>query len=608
MENIRNIAVIAHVDHGKTTLIDALLKQTHTFRDNQREMQQKLILDSNELEKERGITILAKNCEVTYKSTRINIIDTPGHADFSGEVERTLGMADGALLIIDAKEGPMPQTRFVLRKALELKLQIIVLINKIDKPHADLEKTKKRIDDLFLELATEDSQLYFPTLYAIARDGKVYTTMPTDFDKPANTFPLLDAILEHISPPHNDANGPFKLVVTNLEYDNHLGRIIIGKIHSGRISKNDPVILTVDPNKTYTVARLFQWKGLGREDISSADAGNIVAIAGIHEVQIGQTLSAPTDLTTLPALSISEPTLHISISPNTSPLSGQEGEFTSSRQLEDRLMRELEHNLSLRVEKKEGFFKVSGRGELHLSILLETMRREGYEMEVGKPQVILKEIDGIRCEPLEEVSIIIPHEYQGVITQELGKRLSRPHRIEPISETEMELIFHIPSRITIGLRSLLLTLTRGTVMYNSQLIGWEKLGKQLPRLRRGAMIATKPGDAVAYGINAAQERGITFVEPGTRVYEGMIVGLSAKEDDMEINICKNKQLTNMRAAGSDDIIQLTPATIYSLEEALDFLEDDELLEITPKSLRLRKRYLTDIERRRHRRSPVELDS
>lgn len=605
MANIRNVAVIAHVDHGKTTLIDGLLKQTHTFRDNQKEMQQDLIMDSNDIERERGITILAKNCEITYKDTRINIIDTPGHADFSGEVERTLGMADGALLIIDAKEGPMPQTRFVLRKALELKLRLIVVINKIDKPHADFEKTKNRIDDLFLELATDESQLQFPILYAIARDGKVFDRMPDDTNVTADMMPLLDTILTEIPAPQNDPTHHFKLVVTNLEYDNHLGRIIIGKIHSGIVSKNDPVILTANSTKTYTVTKLFQWKGLTREEIETASAGNIVAIAGISDVQIGQTLSTPKDTETLPALSISEPTLHISIGPNTSPFTGLEGEFTSSRQLEERLMRELEHNLSLRVEKKEGYFKVSGRGELHLSILLETMRREGYEMEVGKPQVIIKEIDGVKSEPMEEVSIIVPNEYQGIITQELGKRLSRPQRIEPISEAEVEFIFHVPSRITLGLRSLLLTLTRGTVVYNSQVIGWEKQGKALPRMRRGAMIATKAGDALAYGINGAQERGITFVEPGTKIYEGMVVGLSAKEDDMEINICKGKQLTNMRAAAADATIQLTPATIYSLEEALDFLEDDELLEITPKSLRLRKRYLSDIERRRHRRSPSQ---
>ncbi|MCA9398058.1 GTP-binding protein, partial [candidate division WWE3 bacterium] len=421
-QDIRNVAVIAHVDHGKTTLIDALLKQTHTFRDNQKEMEQAQILDSNDLERERGITILAKNCEINYNGTRINIIDTPGHADFSGEVDRTLGMADGALLIIDAQEGPMPQTRFVLRKALELGLKIIVVINKIDKPNANISRTLSKIDDLFLELVTDEEDLHFPILYAVARDGKVFTEMPTDFGSNADTMPLLDTILSYIPSPTVVESDVFKLPVTSIEYDNHLGRIVIGKIHSGVVHQGDRVILTNNPNETFEITKVFEWEGLGKKEVKQAVSGNIVAIAGLSSAEIGQTVSDPSDTESLPTPEIGEPTLHLKIAPNSSPFAGNEGEFTSSRYLDNRLQRELETNLSLQVEKVDGGFKVSGRGELHLSILLETMRREGFEMEVGKPQVIIKKIDGVDHEPIEEVSVIIPSDYQGVVTSEFGKR------------------------------------------------------------------------------------------------------------------------------------------------------------------------------------------
>ena len=601
MKNIRNIAVIAHVDHGKTTLIDALLKQTNIFRDNQEEMHQEQILDSNDLEKERGITILAKNCAIEYQDTHINIIDTPGHADFSGEVERTLGMADGALLIVDAQEGPMPQTRFVLKKALELNLKLIVVINKIDKTNANLEKTESKIDDLFLELATEEDQLHFPKLYAIARDGKVFKTGKPDLNDEANTSLLLETIIEHVPAPSSNVDGPFKMAITSLDYDNHLGRIIIGKINQGKISAGERIIITTNPNKSFKVEKLMIWEGLGRKETNTAQAGQIIAIAGVNEAQIGLTLSDPSDTTSLPNLSISEPTLHLTLAPNTSPFAGKEGDYTTSRQLEERLDRELESNVSLRVDKQAGSFKISGRGELHLSILLETMRREGYEMEVSKPEVITKKIDGELQEPVEEVTIIVPNEFQGVINQELGKRYGQMVRFEPISDTETEFVYTIPSRATLGLRSILLTQTKGTVIFNSQVVGWEPIGKPIPKLRKGVLIAAQSGEALAYGLQGAEGRGITFIKPGTKVYEGMIIGLNAKDEDLEINVCKGKKLTNMRSKSSDGVIQLTPPTEYSLEQSLDFLEDEELLEITPQSLRLRKKHLSEIERRRKSR-------
>lgn len=602
MAQIRNIAVIAHVDHGKTTLVDALLKQTHVFRDNQREMSQDRILDSNDLERERGITILAKNCAISYKDTKINIIDTPGHADFSGEVERTLSMADGALLIVDAQEGPMPQSRFVLKKALELNLKLIVVINKIDKKFARTNQVEDKISDLFLELATDESQLEFPILYAIAREGKVFDQLPSHIEQTANVFPLLDTILETIPAPDNAVDAPFKMVVSSLDYDSHLGKLIIGKIHQGQISKNQIVVTSDDPQKKWLVDRIMLSKGLGKVETDTATAGDIVTLSGIRQVTIGQTVADPIDSTPLDSIDISEPTLHMNLGPNTSPFSGQEGEFTTSRQIEERLNKELETNLSLRVEKlSSGQFKLSGRGELHLSILLENMRREGYEMEVSKPEVITRDIDGIKQEPVEEASIIVPQEFVGTINQELGKRHGEMIKMEPISEQEVEFIYHIPTRALIGLRSLLLTLTKGTIVFSSQFLGYQPIGEALPQLRKGVLIAAQTGEVLAYGLNAAQGRGETFINPGTKVYEGMIIGLNAKTEDIEINVCKGKQLTNMRSKSSDGIIQLTPATEMSLEQSLDFLENDELLEITPQSLRLRKKYLTEIERRRQRR-------
>jgi GTP-binding protein len=602
MQNIRNIAVIAHVDHGKTTLIDAFIKQSHIFRDNEEEMSETCLLDSNELERERGITILAKNISVTYKGTKINIIDTPGHADFSGEVERTLGMADGALLIVDAQEGPMPQTRFVLKKAFELNLKVIVVINKIDKPNANIQATENKIGNLFLELATRDDQLEYPVLYAVGKAGKVFITPPADFNQPGNVIPLLDEVIKYIPAPTNEEEGTFKMLVSSLDYNSHLGRILVGKIFSGIIKPGQKVTVIGDDGvKGGQIDKVYVSTGLSRCEVAEAKAGDIVALTGISEVKIGQTLSTSGDNEALPSAQISEPTLHVTVGPNTSPLCGREGEFTTARQIEARLAHELETNLSLKLEKLEnGKYQVSGRGELHLAVLLETLRREGYEVEVGKPEVIYKTINGQKCEPMEEVNIVAPQEYMGTITQELGKRLGRIKHMEPINDQEMEFVYIMPTRTILGLRSLLLTATKGTVIFNSQFVDFEPVGPFLPKMRKGALIASDSGEALSYGLQAAQERGVTFVESGEMIYEGQIVGMNQKDEDIEINAAKGKHLTNMRSKSSDGVIQLTPAIKYSLEQCLDFLESDELLEITPKSLRLRKKYLTSIERRRHR--------
>jgi GTP-binding protein len=594
-DSIRNIAVIAHVDHGKTTLVDAMLKQTHVFRDNQAEMQQEQILDSNTLERERGITILAKNCAVFFGNTKINIIDTPGHADFSGEVERTLSMADGALLIVDAQEGPMPQTRYVLKKALQQKLKIIVVVNKIDKQFARVAHVIGKIETLFLELAQDESALDFGLLFAVGRNGHVFAELPETYDPDckADVKPLLEKIVELIPAPKVDSGNSFKMLVSSLDYNPHLGRIAVGKIAQGELRQGQQLIITQRPGKTFGASKIMVSDGLGRVEVATATTGDIIAIPGISEVMIGQTISDPKDTVPYPIQEISEPTLHMTIGANTSPFAGREGTFVTSRQIEERIGRELESNLSLRVTKLDsGQFKLSGRGELHLSVLLETMRREGYEMEVGKPEVIVKDIDGVKMEPVEEVDVVVPNEYVGVINQEMGKRFGVLSSMEPISEQETEFVYRMPTRALIGLRSLLLTLTKGTVLFSSQIDGYEPVGRELPNLRSGVIISSHDGEALGYGLAAAQERGITFVEAGAPVYVGMIVGQTPKEDDLRMNVTKGKHLTNMRSKSSDGVLQLTPATIMSLEQAIDFLESDELLEITPKNLRLRKKNLS----------------
>jgi len=602
-KNLRNIAIIAHVDHGKTTLVDALLKQTHTFRDNQEEMGKTCLLDSNDLERERGITILAKNTSVDYQGVKINIIDTPGHADFSGEVERTLNMADGAILIVDAQEGPMPQTRFVLKKALEQKLKIIVVINKIDKQFANIPQTIERINDLFLDLATDESQLEFPILYAVGRDGKVYQTPPTTDQSEGDVTPLLDYIIKYIPSPQADINLPFKMLISALDYNPHLGKICIGKISQGQIKLKQKFVLSNRPHHSFSVDSIMLFHGLSRQSVEEASAGDIVALSGLPEVNIGETVTDPVDLNPLPSIKLSDPTLHLTIGPNTSPFSGQDGQFSTAKQLESRLEKELETNLSLKLKKLEnGRFQISGRGELHLAILLESLRREGYEFEVAKPQVITKLIDNLKQEPVEEINLIVPQIYLGTINKELGQRQAHLLQMSPLSSGDIEFIYHLSTRNLLGLRSLLLTATKGTIIMNSQVIEYQPFANPLPKLRRGVLIAAETGQALAYGLQNAQGRGQTFIDAGIPVYEGMIIGQNSRDEDLQINVTKGKKLTNMRSKASDGIIKLEPPIKFSLEQALDFLEDDELLEITPLNLRLRKKYLTDIERRRQRRS------
>ncbi len=603
MKKIRNIAVIAHVDHGKTTLIDALLKQTNTFRDNQKEMAISRILDSNDQERERGITITAKNCAIDFAGTRINIIDTPGHVDFSSEVERTLGMADGALLIIDAQEGPMPQTRFVLRKALELGLKIIVLINKIDKQYAQVPLVIEKTESLFLDLAQEESQLDFPILYSIGRDGQVFESLPDDFSGPADVSPLLKKIIDFIPAPKNQDDLPFKMLVSSFEHDDHLGRILIGRIHQGKISQGQKITLIQKENSLFTLEKIFVAQGLSKKEVADVASGDIVFLAGVAEAKISDTIAAIGQNEPLPAMEISEPTLHITIQPNKSPFSGQEGDFSTANQLEERLNKETKTNLGLQVSKAgNGKFRVAGKGELHLTVFLEELRRDGYELEVEKPEVIIKEVDGVKMEPVEELNIIVPTEYVGVVNQELGRRYAVLINTTPISEKETEFVYHLPTRALIGLRSLLVTQTKGTVIFNSQMIDYQPLGKSIKKLRSGALVAAQSGKALSYGLNAAQGRGITFIGPGTQVYKGMIIGKNSKEADIEINVCKGKKLTNMRSKSSDGIIQLVPPTPVTLEMGLDFLEHDELMEITPQSVRLRKKAVSKQEKRRFRQN------
>ncbi len=649
-QKIRNVAIIAHVDHGKTTLVDGLLKQSNTFRDNQAEMSQTLIMDSMDQEHERGITITAKQTAVFYKDYKINIIDTPGHADFSGEVERTLNMADGVILVVDAQEGPMPQTKFVLQKALSLKLKPIVIINKIDKPAARIPEVESEIADLFLELASDESQLNYPIYYAIARDGKAGKT--TDLDDDLHV--IFDAIIDEIPAPKIDevSDKGAQLLVAALAADSYLGKYAIGKIFRGSLKKGekvtighvtlpiaddsqsasseafggsaenerrDPATAGVadasdkkqlsyypgDERITWTNAkidRIFTYKGLGREEVDSASAGDIVAISGITQASIGDTIATGDQPEALPTIELEAPTLSIYIGPNTSPLKGQEGEFTTSRQIADRLKQELETNIALRIVPEGLGYKVSGRGELHLSVLIETMRREGYELETGRPEVIYKEIDGQKYEPVEELTLEVGPEFVGAVSQELGVRRADLVSQELISSGSTRFKYKITTAALIGLRNNLLTATKGTVIMSSLPAGYRPVEGRYKPERNGALISFEAGTSTAYALDAAQARGILFIPPGVPVYQGMIVGLSNKKDDLDINICKEKQLTNMRTHASDGAIQLTPYTQYSLEQCIDFLLDDELLEVTPKSLRLRKRQLDPIKRKRENRS------
>lgn len=601
IDKIRNVAIIAHVDHGKTTLVDGLLKQSHTFRDNQAEMSQTLIMDSMDQEHERGITITAKQTSVFYKDYKINIIDTPGHADFSGEVERTLNMADGVILVVDAQEGPMPQTKFVLQKALAMHLKPVVIINKIDKPAARIDEVESEIADLFLELASDESQLNYPVYYAVARDGKAGKT--TDLDDDLRV--IFDAIINDIPAPKIDvdASKGAQLLVAALAADNYLGKYAIGKIFRGSLKKGENVkVLQGETSSNAKIDRIFVYRGLGKEEVESASAGDIVAISGIAQANIGDTVATGENPEALPTIELEPPTLSIYIGPNTSPLKGQEGEFTTSRQIAERLERELETNIALKIVPDGLGYKVSGRGELHLSVLIETMRREGYELETGRPEVVYKEINGQKCEPVEELTIEVEPEFVGAVSQELGVRKSELKSQELTSSGSTRFVYEITTAALIGLRNNLLTATKGTAIMSSLPSGYRPVeGKYKPE-RNGALIAHEAGTSTAYALDAAQARGILFIPPGVPVYQGMIVGLSNKKDDLDINICKEKQLTNMRTHSSDGAIQLTPYTQYSLEQCIDFLLDDELLEVTPKSLRLRKRELDPVKRKRAARA------
>lgn len=604
--HIRNIAIIAHVDHGKTTMVDGLLKQSNTFRDNQAEMSQDLIMDSGDQEHERGITITAKQTSIYHGDYKINIIDTPGHADFSGEVERTLNMADGVLLVVDAQEGPMPQTKFVLSKALELGLKPVVVINKIDKPSRRIDEVIDEVSDLFLELAVDDSQLQYPVYYAIGRDGKAWKNLPDNPSEHADLTPIFDAIINDIPAPTVEADKPFQLLVTSLQYDSFLGKYAIGRVSRGEIKRAQQVALIKRDGTVINakVDKIFGYRGLNREEAEMAYAGDIVALTGIADAHIGETITDKDTPEALPVIDIEAPTLSMYLGPNTSPMKGKEAEFNTSRQIGDRLKKELETNVSLRVRDEGIGFIVSGRGELHLSVLIETLRRENFEFEVGRPQVVTIEEDGETKEPIEELLIEVSPEFLGAVSQELGVRRAELTKQEQTSSGTSRSTYILPTRAMIGLRNLLLTATKGTVIMNSLPHGYQPLGPKLQKMRNGALVATEAGTTTAYALDLAGARGELYVGPGTTVYQGMIVGLYNRQGDLDINVCRGKQLTNMRSSSSDGTVQLTPFTDLSLEQSIDFIEDDELLEVTPKSLRLRKRYLDPNDRKRAAKQTV----
>jgi len=598
--DIRNVAIIAHVDHGKTTLVDGLLKQSHIFRENQQ--MGELIMDSQDQERERGITILAKNTAIIYRGTKINIIDTPGHADFGGEVERVLNMADGCILLIDAVEGPMPQTRFVLQKAMELDLQPIVVINKIDRRDARIEQVLEWTNDLFLELATSEKHLDFPVLYAIGRDG---VAMYHPDDERINLEPLFETIVNTIPAPQVDVDAPLQMLVAALDYDDYKGKYAIGRIVRGRLAPNTFVARI---NRDGVASRqkinlVLTYKGLQRGEVSEALAGDIVALTGIADANIGETIADVDFPEALPAIAITEPTLKMTFGVNSSPFAGREGKYPTSRQLRARLYRELETNVSLRVEdgNSPDEFVVSGRGELHLSVLIESMRREGYEFQVSRPEVITRTDDNDKVlEPIEHLVIDTKDDFIGVLTETLASRKAQLANMTSDGLGNVRLEYTIPTRGLIGFRNSFLTLTKGNGAMSSMLIGFEPWLGKIGSTRMGALIASEMGPALTYGLSNAQQRGDTFIEPGTAVYEGMIIGLNSRTDDLVVNVCKEKQKTNVRSSTSDISIRLTPPILLSLEQSLDFINNDELVEVTPQNIRLRKRYLTQHERARAR--------
>lgn len=595
-EDVRNIAIIAHVDHGKTTLVDHMLRQTGTFRQNQQVVTR--VMDSIDLERERGITIMAKNTSVHYKGFKINIVDTPGHADFGGEVERTLTMVDGVLLLVDAAEGPLPGTKFVLKKSLDLDLKPIVVINKIDRKDARAHQVLDEVFELFLSLGANDKQLDFPTIYCIAKQGIAKRELDQES---SNLEPLFEAIIASVPPPPGDTAAPFQMLVTTIDYNDYLGRLGIGRIHRGTIRLGGPmkVIHRDGVVDNARVTKIYTFEGLHRVETEEAGAGDVIAIAGMEDVDIGETIADESDPTPLPFVAIEEPTLSMLFIVNNSPFSGQEGRYVTSRHLSERLARELRSNVSLRIELTDtpDAFKVSGRGELHLAILIETMRREGYEFQVSRPEVIYKRIDDVLCEPMEHVIIDVPDEFVGVVIENLGRRKGEmKNMISSSGNTRLE--FLVPSRGLIGFRGEFMTQTKGTGILHHNFHGYEPFKGEMAHRTKGALVAMESGESVAYGMWKLQDRSVFFIEPGVRVYSGMIVGENAREHDMNVNVCKTKQLTNMRASGSDEAVRLEPPRILTLEQAIEWIGDDEFVEVTPQSIRLRKKYLDSNERYR----------
>ena len=590
-EDIRNIAIIAHVDHGKTTMVDELLKQSGIFRSN--EVVQDRVMDSNDLERERGITILSKNTSVHYKDIKINIVDTPGHADFGGEVERILTMVDGVLLLVDAFEGCMPQTRFVLKKALGLDKKVVVVVNKIDRPGARPAEVIDEVLDLFIELGASDEQIEFPVIYASARDG--YSSTDPDA-REGDMRPLFDAIIENIEAPVGDIDAPLQVLFSSLDYDDYIGRIGVGRVERGRINRNDMVTLckTDGTQENVRISRLYQFEGLRRVEVESAAIGDIICISGITDLNIGETICSPDCVEPLPFIKIDEPTLAMNFIVNDSPFAGKEGKFVTSRNLRDRLFKEVETNVSMRVEETESTdtFKVSGRGELHLSILIETMRRQGYEFQVSRPRVITKYENGVLLEPMELLIVEVPEEYVGAVMMKIGARRGELENMGARDGGATHLEFKIPARGLIGYRSEFMTDTNGNGIMNNLFAGYEEYKGEIETRERGSIVVHETGESTAYGLFNTQDRGRLFIGPGVPVYEGMIVGESSRNEDIVCNVCKTKHLTNTRASGSDDALRLVPHTVLSLEQSMEFIKDDELMEVTPVNIRLRKTILS----------------
>ena len=598
-EKIRNIAIIAHVDHGKTTLVDALLKQSHIFREN--EQVQERVMDSNALEKERGITILSKNTSVMYNGIKINIVDTPGHADFGGEVERVLKMVDGVLLLVDAFEGPMPQTREVLKKSLALNLKPIVVINKIDRPGANPLKVVDQVLELFIELNANDDQLDFPVIYASAKNGIAKMDLSEESD---NVNCIFDTIIKNIEPPKCDIDGTMQLLVSNIEYDEYLGRIAVGRVERGTVNAGASVaVCKKDKTEQGKIAKLFTYIGLKRTEAESVPAGDIVCISGIPDINIGDTICDINNPEKIEFVDIDEPTVSMTFSVNNGPFAGKEGQFVTSRHIRDRLFKELERNVSLRVKETDSpdSFEVCGRGELHLSVLIETMRREGFELLVSRPKVIFKEIDGVKCEPIENLVVNVPDDCIGNVIEKLGRRKAEMKNMEPAEIGHTKIEFRVPARGLIGYRTEFLTDTKGEGTMNSTFDSYEPYKGEIMARTRGVLVAFEQGTSITYGLYNAQERGELFIGPGVEVYEGMIVGINSRNEDISINVCKEKHLTNTRASGSDDALRLVPPIQLSLEKAIEFIAEDELVEVTPKNLRLRKKILDNKTREREAR-------